>query len=159
VTVNGADKIAKDFEDAGDDYSAIMVKALADRFVESFAEYLHMLIRTEFWAYSPDEKLNPTELILESYQGIRPAPGYPSCPDHSVKDEMARILNVEDIGVSLTESLAMSPASSVCGFYFWHPEASYFNIGSIGNDQLTDYQKRVELTEENAKKRLVTVLG
>ena len=159
VTVNGADKIAKDFEDAGDDYSAIMVKALADRFVESFAEYLHMLIRTEFWAYSPDEKLNSTELILESYQGIRPAPGYPSCPDHSVKEEMARILNVKDIGVSLTESLAMSPASSVCGFYFWHPEASYFNIGSIGNDQLTDYQKRVELTEENAKKRLVTVLG
>ena len=100
-----------------------------------------------------------TDLILESYQGIRPAPGYPSCPDHSVKEEMARILNVEDIGISLTESLAMSPASSVCGFYFWHPEASYFNIGSIGNDQLVDYQKRVELTEENAKKRLVTVLG
>ena len=159
VTVNGADKIAKDFDDAGDDYSAIMIKALADRLVESFAEYLHMLIRTEFWAYSPDEKLNSTELISESYQGIRPAPGYPSCPDHSVKEEMARFLHVEDIGLSLTESLAMSPASSVCGFYFWHPQASYFNIGSIGNDQLVDYQKRVELTEENAKKRLVTVLG
>ena len=159
VTVNGADKVAREFEDAGDDYSAIMIKALADRFVESFAEYLHMLIRTEFWGYCPDESLNSNDLIAESYQGIRPAPGYPSCPDHSIKEEMARILNVKDIGISLTESLAMSPASSVCGFYFWHPEASYFNIGSIGNDQLVDYQKRVELTEENAKKRLVTVLS
>ena len=159
VTINGTDHIAKAFEDAGDDYSAIMMKALADRFVESFAEYLHMLIRTEFWGYSADEKFNSTDLISESYQGIRPAPGYPSCPDHSVKEEMAKILKVEDIGISLTENLAMSPASSICGFYFWHPEANYFSIGSIGNDQLEDYQKRVKLTEENAKQRLITVLA
>jgi 5-methyltetrahydrofolate--homocysteine methyltransferase len=159
VTVNGADKLANNFEDLGDDYSAIMIKALADRFVESFAEYLHMLIRTEFWAYSPEEKLKSTDLISESYQGIRPAPGYPSCPDHSVKEEMSKILKVEDIGISLTENLAMSPASSICGFYFWHPESNYFNIGSIGKDQLFDYQKRVELTEENAKQRLITILA
>ena len=159
VTINGADKLAKCFEDAGDDYSSIMVKALADRFVESFAEYLHMLIRTEFWGYSPEENLNSTDLISESYQGIRPAPGYPSCPDHSIKEEMSKILRVEDIGVSLTENLAMSPASSICGFYFWHPEADYFNIGTIGKDQLLDYQNRVKLTEENAKQRLMTILS
>ncbi len=159
VTVNGADELAQKFEDAGDDYSAIMIKALADRFVESFAEYLHMLVRTEFWGYSPDERFGAHDLILENYQGIRPAPGYPSCPDHSIKEKMAKALNVEDIGLSLTENLAMTPASSVCGFYFWRPEANYFNIGSIGNDQLLDYQKRVKLTEENAKKRLITVLA
>lgn len=159
VTINGTEQAAKNFEDSGDDYSSIMVKALADRLVESFAEYLHMLIRTEFWGYCPKESLNANDLIAESYQGIRPAPGYPSCPDHSIKEEMAKLLKVQEIGVSLTENLAMSPASSICGFYFWHPEANYFNIGSIGNDQLGDYQRRVELTEDNAKKRLVTVLS
>ena len=101
-----------------------MVKALADRFVESFAEYLHMLVRTEFWGYCPNENLNSNDLISESYQGIRPAPGYPSCPDHSIKEEMAKLLKVEEIGISLTENLAMSPAYSICGFYFWHPEAN-----------------------------------
>ena len=132
-----------------------MVKAISDRLVESFAEQLHKLVRTEFWGYSPNENLTSNELISEAYQGIRPAPGYPACPDHSIKEQLAKALNAKEIGISLTENLAMNPASSICGFYFWHPEASYFTIGSIGKDQLEDYQKRQKLTEENAKKRSI----
>ncbi|OUW04206.1 MAG: methionine synthase [Betaproteobacteria bacterium TMED156] len=159
VTISGAEKLSKLYDSRNDDYSSIMIKALADRFVESFAEHLHKLIRTEFWGYKPNENLTTGELISEKFQGIRPAPGYPCCPDHSVKEELAEVLQVKDIGISMTENLAMRPASSICGFYFWHPESSYFNIGSIGKDQLEDYQKRLKLTEENAKQRLISILA
>ncbi len=157
VTIDGAKTLSEQFEKDGDDYSAIMVKALADRFVESFAEYLHLLIRKEFWGYSFSENLTTDQLINEDYQGIRPAPGYPACPDHSIKKKLANIFSVEDIGITLTENLAMNPASSICGFYFWHPEASYFNVGEIGTDQFTNYKERQNLSLESARSNLLSV--
>ena len=125
-----------------DDYSAIMLKALADRLAEGLAERMHQRVRNEFWAYAPEESLAPAELIAEKYRGIRPAPGYPACPEHSVKGEMFAALQAQDIGMSLTESWAMLPAASVSGFYFAHPEATYFNVGPIGPDQKTDWERR-----------------
>ncbi len=119
-----------------------MLKALADRLAETFAECLHHKVRTDLWGYAPDESLNPQELIAEKYQGIRPAPGYPACPDHSAKKDMFALLQCEDIGMTLTESLAMNPAASVSGFYIGHPEATYFNVGKIGEDQLQDMAQR-----------------
>jgi Methionine synthase I, cobalamin-binding domain len=118
VSIHGADKLAQRYEAKGDDYNAILVKALADRLAESFAEELHRRVRTEFWGYAACEALKNEELIAERYQGIRPAPGYPSCPDHSVKPELLEALNAKDIPMTLTENLAMLPASAVCGFYF-----------------------------------------
>ena len=117
----GVEKKEKQFTDDHDDYSAIMLKALADRLAEAFAERLHQRVRTEFWGYAPDEALSSEELIAEKYRGIRPAPGYPACPDHSVKRDMFRVLQADDIGMGLTESLAMTPAASVSGFYLAHP--------------------------------------
>ncbi len=159
VSIDGADKLAQDYEAKGDDYNAILVKALADRLAESFAERLHQRIRTEFWGYAPNEALSNAELIAEKYQGIRPAPGYPSCPDHTVKTDLFKALNAQEIGMGLTENLAMTPASAVSGFYFWHPSAGYFNLGTIGDDQVADYAKRAAVSEEVAKSRLAPVLG
>ena len=138
----GADKRAEAFEAAHDDYSAIMLKALADRLAEAFAEYLHQRVRTDLWGYADGEALSNEELIAEKYQGIRPAPGYPACPDHSAKRELFRVLQCEDIGMGLTESLAMTPAASVSGFYIAHPQAQYFNVGPIGSDQVQDLAAR-----------------
>jgi 5-methyltetrahydrofolate--homocysteine methyltransferase len=125
-----------------DDYSAIMLKALADRLAEAFAECLHERVRKDLWGYAPGEQLSAEDLIGEKYRGIRPAPGYPACPDHSVKGDMFRVLHAQDAGMGLTESLAMTPAASVSGFYLSHPDARYFNVGRIGPDQLQDQAAR-----------------
>jgi 5-methyltetrahydrofolate--homocysteine methyltransferase len=138
----GADKRAAAFEAAHDDYSAIMLKALADRFAEAFAECMHERVRKDLWGYAADEKLSNEQLIGEKYRGIRPAPGYPACPEHTVKADMFRILEAEDIGMSLTESYAMFPGAAVSGFYFAHPASKYFTVGKIGEDQLTDMASR-----------------
>ena len=144
----GIEKHEQRFEEANDDYSSIMLKALADRFAEAFAEYLHERVRKDLWGYASDEKLATTELIAESYRGIRPAPGYPACPEHTVKQDMFRILECEDIGMSLTESYAMFPGAAVSGFYFGHPESKYFSVGKIGADQLADMAKRRGVSAE-----------
>ncbi len=138
----GADKKEQSFLQAHDDYSAIMFKALADRLAEALAECMHHRVRTDLWGYAAQEALDNAALIAEKYQGIRPAPGYPACPDHSVKRAMFALLRGEDIGMELTESLAMAPAASVCGFYIAHPEAQYFNVGKIGDDQVQDLAQR-----------------
>ena len=144
----GIEKHEKRFEDANDDYSSIMLKALADRFAEAFAEYLHERVRKELWAYASDEHLDTGALIAEAYQGIRPAPGYPACPEHTVKADMFRILEAEDIGMTLTESFAMFPGAAVSGFYFAHPESKYFTVGKIGEDQLRDMAQRRKVSVE-----------
>jgi 5-methyltetrahydrofolate--homocysteine methyltransferase len=138
----GADKRAAAFEAAHDDYASIMLKAIADRLAEAFAEALHKKVRTDLWGYAAHESLSPQELIAEKYQGIRPAPGYPACPDHSVKLDMFKLLQCEDIGMGVTESLAMTPAASVSGFYIGHPDAAYFNVGKVGEDQVQDLAAR-----------------
>ena len=150
---HGIDAYIKRFESDLDDYSAIILKALADRFAEAFAEWAHMKVRTEFWGYSSDESLNNDELIKEKYQGIRPAPGYPSCPDHRLKNDIWELLDVENkIQLSLTESLAMWPTASVSGLYFSHPQSKYFQLGKIGEDQMKSYsQARNETLAENEK--------
>ena len=126
---HGVDQLAKKFETDNDDYSAIMVKVLADRLAEAFAERLHERVRKEIWGYDSDEELNNEELIKEEYRGIRPAPGYPACPGHEEKDTIWKLLNVEEsVGISLTETRAMFPAASVCGWYFSHPESCYFSV-------------------------------
>ena len=126
-----------------DDYSSILASALADRLAEAFAERLHELVRRELWGYAPDEALDNTSLIAESYQGIRPAPGYPACPDHTEKTTLFRLLDAgANAGMTLTESMAMLPAAAVSGFYFWHPQSQYFGLGRIGRDQLADYAVR-----------------
>ena len=138
----GVEKKEQYFLDDHDDYSAIMLKALADRLAEALAERMHQRVRTELWGYASDEALSNEELIAEKYRGIRPAPGYPACPDHSVKRDMFRVLGAEDIGMGLTDSLAMTPAASVSGFYLAHPQATYFNVGKVGPDQLDDLAQR-----------------
>ncbi|MFO1191590.1 MAG: methionine synthase [Rhodoferax sp.] len=140
----GVDKKEQYFLDDHDDYSAIMLKALADRLAEAFAELLHQRVRTDLWGYAPDEAatLDVNDLIAEKYRGIRPAPGYPACPDHSVKRAMFALLQCGDIGMALTDSLAMTPAASVSGFYLAHPQSTYFNVGKIGEDQLADMARR-----------------
>ncbi len=138
----GADKRAEAFEAAHDDYSSIMLKAMADRLAEAFAECLHHRVRTDLWGYAAQEQLATQELIAEKYQGIRPAPGYPACPDHSVKKDMFALLQCEDIGMGVTESLAMTPAASVSGFYLGHPNSTYFNVGKISDDQVQDLARR-----------------
>jgi len=151
----GTDARAKAFEVANDDYNSIMLKALADRLAEAFAEYLHQKVRTHFWGYSPKENLDNDALIREQYKGIRPAPGYPACPDHLEKRTLWKLLDVEEtIGVQLTESLAMWPAASVSGYYFGHPEARYFGLGKIKDDQLLDYCSRRALPEAEGRKWL-----
>lgn len=154
----GSEKKDKQFLDDLDDYSSIMFKALADRLAEAFAERLHQRVRTEFWGYAPDEQLSNAELIAEKYSGIRPAPGYPACPDHTVKAEMFRVLACADIGMGLTESLAMTPAASVSGFYLAHPDAAYFNVGKIGEDQLADWAQRSALDADIVRRSLSALL-
>jgi 5-methyltetrahydrofolate--homocysteine methyltransferase len=138
----GAEKKEKYFNDDHDDYSSIMLKSLADRLAEAFAEAMHKRVRQDLWGYAAGETLSSQDMIAEKYQGIRPAPGYPACPDHSVKKEMFELLQAGDIGMALTESLAMTPAASVSGFYLSHPQSVYFNVGKIGEDQLQDLAKR-----------------
>ncbi|WP_255416860.1 methionine synthase [Polaromonas sp. SP1] len=150
----GAEKKEKYFLDDHDDYSSIMLKALADRLAEAFAECLHQRVRKDLWGYAPAESLDSEALIAEKYQGIRPAPGYPACPDHSVKKEMFELLKAGEIGMALTESLAMTPAASVSGFYLSHPESTYFNVGKIGDDQLQDLAKRRGLKAEELQRLL-----
>jgi 5-methyltetrahydrofolate--homocysteine methyltransferase len=155
----GCDKKEKQFLDDHDDYSSIMLKSLADRLAEAFAERMHQRVRQELWGYVPDEALSNDELIAEKYRGIRPAPGYPACPDHTVKREMFRVLQCDDIGMGLTESLAMTPAASVSGFYMAHPEATYFNVGKIGEDQLKDWAARNAVDEKQAERSLAPLLS
>jgi len=137
-----------------DDYSAIMLKALADRLAEAFAERMHQRVRTDFWGYAPDETLDNVALIKEQYRGIRPAPGYPACPDHTVKRAMFEVLDAHEVHMHLTESLAMTPAASVSGFYLAHPEAAYFNVGKIGGDQVDDWAQRQSLSLAEAERAL-----
>ena len=151
----GVDEWAAEFEKDLDDYNSIMVKALADRFAEAFAEYLHEKVRKEIWGYAADEVLSKQALIEEDYKGIRPAPGYPACPDHLEKPTIWKLLNVEkEIGVTLTESMAMWPASSVSGYYFGNPESKYFGLGKIKEDQVIDYAKRRSVSTDVAMKWL-----
>ncbi len=151
----GTQELANEFEKNLDDYNSIMVKALADRLAEAFAEYLHWQVRTQNWGYAKDENLSNADLIKESYKGIRPAPGYPACPDHLEKLSIWELLKVkENIGVELTESLAMWPAASVSGYYFAHPEARYFGLGKIKPDQVEDFAKRKGITYQEAEKWL-----
>ncbi len=150
----GAEKKEKYFQDDHDDYSSIMLKALADRLAEAFAESLHQRVRQDLWGYVPAEALDTEALIAEKYQGIRPAPGYPACPDHSVKKDMFELLKADDIGMALTESLAMTPAASVSGFYLSHPKSTYFNVGRIGDDQLQDLAQRRGARAEDLQRLL-----
>ena len=156
----GTDELAKSYEEQHDDYSSIMIKALADRLVEAFAERLHERVRKEFWPYAQDESFSNEELVKESYRGIRPAPGYPACPDHTEKATLFSLLDAENnTGVSLTESLAMNPAASVSGFYFSHPEASYFAVGKIAKDQVENYSQRKGDEVKTSERWLSPILG
>ncbi len=154
----GTEKKEKQFLDDHDDYSAIMLKALADRLAEAFAERMHQRVRTEFWGYATDDGLSATDLIAEKYRGIRPAPGYPACPDHTVKAAMFEALNCADIGMALTESWAMTPAASVSGFYIAHPDAAYFNVGKVGEDQIEDWARRTRLNAAQVRRSLAALL-
>jgi 5-methyltetrahydrofolate--homocysteine methyltransferase len=154
----GTEKKEKQFLDDHDDYSAIMLKALADRLAEAFAERLHQRVRTELWGYTDDAGLTPTDLIAEKYRGIRPAPGYPACPDHTVKGEMFRVMKCADIGMALTESWAMTPAASVSGFYLAHTEAAYFNVGKIGDDQIEDWAERSAQDAAQVRRSLAALI-
>jgi 5-methyltetrahydrofolate--homocysteine methyltransferase len=141
----GAETLSREFEDAGNDYDALLVKALADRLAEAFAEHMHQEVRKNFWGYASDEKLDQESLIAEKYSGIRPAPGYPACPEHSEKATLFTALNAEEsLGIALTESYAMTPAASVSGFYFSHPKSSYFPVGKISGEQVDDLATRSE---------------
>jgi 5-methyltetrahydrofolate--homocysteine methyltransferase len=159
VTIHGAKKHIDWFAADNDEYNKILVQILADRFVEAFAECLHQKVRKEYWGYGKNENLTNEELIKEKYKGIRPAPGYPACPDHTEKLKLFDLLNVtENIGIEMTESLAMNPPASVCGWYIAHPKSHYFGLGKIGKDQLEDYAKRKEMSLEEAEKWLRPVL-
>jgi len=159
VTIHGIEKHIKNFEANLDDYNKIILQALADRLAEAFAEALHQSVRKEYWAYSTNEQLTGEELIKEKYIGIRPAPGYPACPDHTEKYKLFDLLNAtENTGIILTESLAMYPASSVCGWYFSHPQSQYFGVGKIQQDQLNDYAKRKGMQLEEAERWLRPVM-
>jgi len=138
----GIEKKVAAFEAQKDDYGAIMLKALADRLAEAFAEWLHMKVRRELWGYAKDEHLDSVAMLREEYRGIRPAPGYPACPEHAVKAQLFDLLRAPGIGMSLTENYAMLPAAAVSGFYFAHPEATYFAVGKIGDDQVADLARR-----------------
>jgi 5-methyltetrahydrofolate--homocysteine methyltransferase len=159
VTIEGIEKHIKRFEENLDDYNKIILQALADRLAEAFAELLHQKTRIEYWGYNKEEQLSNEELIKEGYQGIRPAPGYPACPDHTEKYKLFELLGGEEAtGIHLTESLAMYPASSVCGWYFANPESKYFGVGKIEKDQLVDYAKRKNMSIEDATKWLRPIL-
>ena len=155
----GIESLIEKYERDHDDYSSIMVKALADRLAEAFTELMHHRVRTEFWPYATDENLTNEELIKEKYQGIRPAPGYPACPDHTEKATLFELLDAGQIDITLTESFAMYPASSVSGFYFGHPESKYFAVGKIGRDQVIDYAHRKDMAVEDVERWLSPVLA
>lgn len=156
----GCDALVEEFEKDHDDYRSIMAKAVADRLAESFAEYLHREVRTRFWGYAHDENLSNEDLIRENYRGIRPAPGYPACPEHTEKATLFDVLKAtENAGITLTESMAMMPAAAVSGFYFAHPDSKYFGLGKIGKDQVLDYAKRKGWNVEQAERWLGPVLG
>ncbi len=156
----GLERLTAGFEAQHDDYSSILAKALADRLAEAFAERLHERVRREFWAYAPDEALDNAALIKESYQGIRPAPGYPACPDHTEKGPLFELLQATtSAGITLTESFAMLPTASVSGFYFWHPQSQYFGVGKVGRDQVEDYARRKGMTLREAERWLAPNLG
>lgn len=155
----GIEKYEKRFEDAYDDYSSIMLKSLADRLAEAFAEHLHERVRKDLWGYAPDESLDNEAMIKEEYLGIRPAPGYPACPEHTVKIDMFKVLQAEEIGMMLTESFAMFPGAAVSGFYFGHPEAKYFVVGKIGDDQVNDMVERRGASKEDVERWLAPNLS
>lgn len=156
----GIEEWVKKFEEANDDYNAILLKALADRYAEAFAEYLHEQVRKELWGYAADEKLSEEELITEKYQGIRPAPGYPACPEHTEKRTLFDLLQVEErVGIVLTESCAMYPAASVSGWYFSHPQSKYFGLGNIEKDQVESYARRKSMSTAEAERWLMPVLN
>jgi 5-methyltetrahydrofolate--homocysteine methyltransferase len=156
----GEEKYSEAFKKAGDDYSSIMVKALCDRLAEAFAEQLHARVRREFWAYAPDEQIGIEDVIAEKYRGIRPAPGYPAQPDHTEKLTLFNLLEAEArTGMQLTESLAMTPGSSVSGLYFAHPQAEYFGVGRIDRDQVADYAARKGWTLQHAERWLAPNLA
>jgi len=155
VSIAGIEPHIKRYNEELDDYNKIMLQALADRLVEAFAECLHMKVRKDYWGYVKDEQLSQEEIIKETYQGIRPAPGYPACPDHTEKNKLFALMNVaENTGISLTESLAMYPAASVCGWYFSHPQSVYFGVGKINEDQFQDYFSRKNMEEATLRKWL-----
>jgi 5-methyltetrahydrofolate--homocysteine methyltransferase len=154
----GIEKYDEAFLADNDDYSSIMLKSIADRLAEGFAECLHARVRKDLWGYVPDENLDNSAMIAEKYQGIRPAPGYPACPEHVVKKEMFHFLECDDISMQLTDSYAMFPASSVSGFYLSHPQSQYFNVGNIGEDQLKDYVQRSGRSEEDVRRTLASTL-
>ena len=155
----GIDEHVRRFEEAGDDYSAILLKALADRFAEAFAELMHERVRREFWGYAADEQLSNEALIDEQYRGIRPAPGYPACPDHTVKTALFDLLDARAIGMDLTEGYAMTPAAAVSGFYLSHPDSQYFGVGKLGRDQVESYAARRGVTLQQAERDLAPNLG
>ena len=155
----GIEKYLKRFEEAHDDFNSIMLKSLADRLAEAFAEYLHERVRTDLWGYATQEDLSNEALIAEKYQGIRPAPGYPACPDHTVKAEMFKVMQAAEIGMSLTESYAMNPAAAVSGYYFAHSEAKYFSVDKIGEDQLTELAQRRKMNKEELARWLAPNLA
>jgi 5-methyltetrahydrofolate--homocysteine methyltransferase len=155
VTTGGAveERVAA-YKAANDDYSALMLKSLADRLAEAFAEWLHRSVRTSLWGYAGDEALDSAALVREEYRGIRPAPGYPACPDHSIKAALFDVLGASDAGMAITENYAMLPAASVAGFYLAHPDSRYFAVGKIAQDQLDDYAARSGIDIETARRRL-----
>ena len=160
TTGEGLDALVAEFEAARDDYSAIMAKALADRLAEAFAEGLHERARRELWGYAADEHLDREGLIEEAYRGIRPAPGYPACPDHTEKTTLFELIEAPSrAGITLTESFAMLPASSVSGWYFAHPQSQYFGVGKIGRDQIADYAARKLLPVAEMERWLAPSLG
>jgi 5-methyltetrahydrofolate--homocysteine methyltransferase len=156
----GIDPHLENFEANHDDYNSILLKALADRLAEGCAEHMHERVRRDFWAYTAEEHLSNERLIAEEYRGIRPAPGYPACPDHTEKAALFKLLNAsENAAITLTESYAMLPAAAVSGFYFSHPESAYFAVGKIDRDQLEDYARRKGWDIETAERWLAPVLG
>jgi 5-methyltetrahydrofolate--homocysteine methyltransferase len=158
TTGHGVEKKVAEFQTKHDDYSAIMLKALADRLAEAFAELMHHRVRTDLWGYATDEILTHDQMIDEEYRGIRPAPGYPACPAHEVKQDLLRVIGSEDIGMTLTESMAMNPASSVSGFYLAHPDAQYFNVGKVSADQVEDLAKRRGESIEDVRRQLASLI-
>jgi 5-methyltetrahydrofolate--homocysteine methyltransferase len=159
VGIHGTETLARTFEADHDDYNAILVKALADRLAEAFAERLHADVRCEHWGYAPDESLQNADLIQERYTGIRPAPGYPAQPDHTEKRTIFKLLEAQRIGLGLTESCAMTPAASVSGLYFAHSDAKYFAVGRIGEDQVRDYASRKGMTVREVERWLAPILA
>jgi len=156
----GLEQIVRRFKEQHDDYNAILTKALADRLAEAFAELMHARVRRELWGYAPDEELDNEALIDEAYRGIRPAPGYPACPDHTEKQTLFCVIEAtQNAGIQLTDSCAMQPASSVSGYYLAHPEARYFGVGRVGRDQVEDYARRKGMDVKTVERWLAPVLG